>query len=501
MPKLTLSIFDPNTLLPHRAGIAGLALALDALSPDDAPLSWQVTEDEVRLSWEGSDREAITWLVRSTYQLENGYLNVPALKLDSQGRYTFTQGVTSTLLQHSQQRSLAKTTRPLRFLIEDGQPEITLEFRSVLDCYYTRDLKEAFTSKGKLKSAIPLKGHHLPGLVECFINGPYKESPSSFVALLFLPLACGYYKLPGPGLRSALAIPEVTNLKEWVMLRRNLSGQPYEQFRATGSGEAGLRFLLEDKVDDKSQQMGVQYCEVYQLGKQTWDGNQPYLKQAVYRIRAKPEMLELYQTARAFFPSRVQVADTETKRTWLATSKVLAWLAENLILGRPWYCGFFEFQKSENIYKSDREGLIKMTDRLTEDEKVVFNAVKGAFSNLLREEILLTQDQGRTFDVESYAKTKKKAIYRLQRHNTKQQFSSALVDFLCRFQSGAATGKGIEIARWIHSDDNWRQARDLALLAIATYKKKSQDSSEKSEFGDTASEAESDSEGLEMNLD
>ncbi|MEB3884069.1 type I-MYXAN CRISPR-associated Cas8a1/Cmx1 [Lyngbya sp. CCY1209] len=497
MPKLTLSIFDPNTLLPHRAGIAGLALALDALSPDDAPLSWQVTEDEVRLSWEGSDRDAVTWLLGSTYQLENGYLNVPALNLDSQGRYTFTQGVTSTLLQHSQQRSLDKTTRPLRFLVEDGQPEITLEFRPVLDCYYTRDFKEAFTSKGKFKSAISLKGHHLPGLVECFISGPYQESPSGFVALLFLPLACGYYKLPGPGLRSALAIPEVTHLIEWVRRRRNLSGQPYEQFRATGAGEAGLRFLLEDKVGDNAQQMGVQYCEVYQLGKQVWDGNQPYLKQAVYRIRAQPDILKLYQRARALFPPRVQVTDTETQRTWLATSKVLPWLAENLISDRPWYCGFFEFQKSENIYKADREGLVTMTDSLTENEKVLFEAVQGAFRTLLREEILRAKAQGRLLD---YEQVTDKAIYRLQRPSTKQQFSAALVEFLSRFRSNAAKGQGLEIARWIHSDGNWRQARDLALLAIATYKKKSPDASEESESGETAGEAESDSEGFEMNL-
>jgi hypothetical protein len=32
MTNITLSIFNPNTLLPHRAGIAGLALALSEIA-------------------------------------------------------------------------------------------------------------------------------------------------------------------------------------------------------------------------------------------------------------------------------------------------------------------------------------------------------------------------------------------------------------------------------------------------------------------------------------
>lgn len=137
MSEFTLSLLDPNTLLPHRAGIAGLALALSVLNPEDAPLIWEVTEDAVKLTCKGSDREAIKWLVEQTYQMQDGYLDVPALKLDQQGRYTFTEGVVSTFLQHSKQRNRDKNTKPLNFMIEEGQPEIRIDFRPVIDCYYT----------------------------------------------------------------------------------------------------------------------------------------------------------------------------------------------------------------------------------------------------------------------------------------------------------------------------------------------------------------------------
>jgi hypothetical protein len=154
LSQYTLSIFDPNTLLPHRAGIAGLALALSVLDADEAPLSWRVTEDAVQLRLECSDREAVQWLLEQTYQVKDGYLDVPALNLaDTQSKYTFTSGVATTFLQHSKQRKQGSAVTK-SFLIEEGQPEINISFRPMLDCYYTGDFKEAFSSKGVFKKTI-----------------------------------------------------------------------------------------------------------------------------------------------------------------------------------------------------------------------------------------------------------------------------------------------------------------------------------------------------------
>ncbi len=473
MSELTLSLLDPNTLLPHRAGIAGLALALSAIDPHQAPLRWNVTEDEVNLAWEGTDRDAIQWLLSQTYQIQDGYLNVPALKLDLQSRYTFTEGLTATLLQHSKQRNREQTTVPLNFTIEDGQPEIRLEFRPVIDCYYTREFSDAFDKKGSFKKAIALKGHHLPGLVECFVNGAYQESATGFLSLLFLPLACSYYKLPG--FLAALVIPEVINLVEWVERRQTTSGQifqrlkaPYADFRSSGAGESALRFLLREKIVSGAKPMSIRYCEVYQLGKQPWDGNQSYLKQAVYRVETKSEILELYDIAEQLFPAKVKL--TDKGESWLAISKVLPWISQNIVLGKPWYDGFYEFYKRNDLY--ERKGLIKMTDNLAAHEQILFDAVQGAFSAYLWGQTVQAQKQGRKLD---YGRVTDKVIYRFQRPSTQQDFASALVDFLSQFRSKAARGVGAEIYAWLHKDSQWRQARDLSLLAIATYKSKKGD--------------------------
>ncbi|HAA29891.1 MAG TPA: type I-MYXAN CRISPR-associated Cas8a1/Cmx1 [Cyanobacteria bacterium UBA8553] len=465
MRQFSLSLFDPNTLLPHRAGIAGLALALSALDSEDALIQWKISEDTVSLSWECSDKEALEWLVQQAYQIQDGLLVSPSLNLSPQGRYTFSQGVLSTFLQHSKQRTLDKTPTRIAFLVEENQPEIQLEWRRLLDCYYLRELKGAFNSKGKFHSEISIKGHHLPGLVECFVNGEYKESLTGFIALLFLPLACSYYLLTDR--RYALVIPEVTNLSAWINRRQQLGSRSYKDFRSPSASEAGLRLLLEEWTTEDLKQHRVDYCEVYQLGKQPWDGNQSGLKQAVYRVHASDTVLEIYQIAIALFPSKLRV--TDKGESWLALSKVLPWIAENLVVERTWYAGFYEFRKANDIY--ERKGLVSMTEHLQPNERVLFDSVQGAFSVYLLGQIKQATRQGRPLD---YAQVTDKVIYRLQRPSTQQEFATALVDFLSQFRSKAARGVGAEIYAWIHGCE-WRKARDLTMLAIATYQGKGKD--------------------------
>lgn len=467
MTELKLSIYDPNTLLPHRAGIAGLALALSVIDSDDVPLSWEITEDAVNLAWdfeEVSDRDAVLSLMQQTYQIRKGYLDVAALNLDDQGKYTFSEGVATTFLQHGKQRKQSKTPTTVTFPIDDV--EFSRSFRQLENCYYTGDFKEAFNSKGAFKPKIPIKGHHLPGLVECFAHGAYQESPTGWLALLFLPLVCSYFQLPG--YRSAVVIPEVKNILQWQKRRQNLSGSSYADFRSSSSGESALRFLLQEKLIENAQDYRVDYCEVYQLGKQQWDGSQKYLKQAVYRVSVDDEILDLYDSAASFFKSKIKTNNKGEK--WLAISRILPWLCDNLIAGRPWYLGFYEWQKRNELY--ERKGLVSMSQYLDPLEQTFFDVVQGAFSSFLREQIIQAQKQRRPLD---YRQSVDKVINRLQRPSTQQDFAKTMVAFLSRYRSKATRGVGAEIYQWLHKDNQWKQARDLALLAIASYTGKNKD--------------------------
>lgn len=500
MTELTLSIYDPNTLLPHRAGIAGLALALSAVDVTDAPLRWEVTEDAVNLCWEGKGQDAVQWLLEQTYQIKNGLLVAPALNLDEQGRFTFNQGMLSSFLQHGQQKSFVEDpskprkgkkkfykSQTLNFTIESDSPDISVSLTMLESCYFTNSSKLA----NEFTSARPeIKTQIIPGLEECFVNGSYKESSEHFLALLFLPLACGYYQLPSINSkrRSAIVIPEVRNLIEWVNIRQKLPsrtytnfGSFYRKFRANSAGESALRFLLDERQTDDSGLFQLPYCEVYQLGSQSWNPQQDYIKQAVYRASLDENSLFLYQIAYQNFKSKIR-SKKDSEEVWLAESRVLAWISENLVASQVWYRSFFEFRKSNIIYPEDRRGLIVMTEHLTADERVLFDAVQGAFRKYRGQQIDQAKRQGRQPDWEQITN---KVIYRLQRPSTQQEFATALVDFLSQYRSEAALSSGPQIFWWLHQEANWRKARDLALLAIATYQSKPKEEKEMLEENST----------------
>jgi CRISPR-associated protein Cas8a1/Csx13 len=245
----------------------------------------------------------------------------------------------------------------------------------------------------------------------------------------------------------------------------------YRSFRSSSAGESALHFLLQEKLVEDSQQFRIDYCEVYQLGSQPWDGNQSYLKQAVHRVQVNGQILGLYKVASRLLPPRVKLRQ-DGNGTWLAESKVLAWISDNLIANKVWYSGFFEFRKATTIYPEDRRGLVVMTEHLNEDERILFDAMQGAFSAYLRDQIQQAQKQRRPLD---YGQVTDKVIYRLQRPSTQQEFATALVDFLSQFRSKAARSSGPQIFWWLHQEANRRKARDLSLLAIATYKGKSRE--------------------------
>lgn len=490
MTEVVLSIFDPNTLLPHRAGIAGLALALSAISPTDAPLQWEVTEDAVKLYWDSKDQEAVQWLLKQTYQIKRGLLIAPSLNLDEQGCFTFNQGMLASFLQHGQQKSFVEDpnkpkqgkkkfykTQTLNFVIEPDSPEISVSYTLLDSCYYTESgklAKDFSSGKPEVKTQI------LPGLEECFVNGSYKESSDRFLALLFLPLACGYYELPkiNSKHRSAIVIPEVQNLMEWVKLRKKLPsktnanfGSSYGKFRASSAGESALRFLLDERQLDDSSLFKVSYCEVYQLGSQPWNANQSYIKQAIYRVPLKDDAINLYRIAYQNLKPKLRPKQ-DGEGFWLPESRVLAWISDNLISDQTWYVGFFEFRKAATIYPEDRKGLVVMTEHLSPDERILFDAVQGAFKKYRGQQIEQAKRQDRDPDWEQITN---KVIYRLQRPSTQQEFAKALVEFLSQFRSKEALSSGPQIFWWLHQEANWRKARDLTLLAVATYQGQSRE--------------------------
>ena len=131
-------------------------------------------------------------------------------------------------------------------------------------------------------------------------------------------------------------------------------------------------------------------------------------------------------------------------------------------------------------------------DYLKDDEQILFDAVQGSFRIFLQKQGQQAQKQGRPLD---YPQVTDKIIYRLQRPSTQQEFATALVDFLSQHRSKAAKGSGAQLFHWLHRETNWKQARDLALLAVATYQGKGASEDEQTETERPAVESAADQNG------
>ena len=80
MTELKLHIGHPGLTLLHRAGLAGLWMTLKQIEQEIPPekwpgsLTWKLTPRQVQLSWQGNDFEVIDWLLKESFQLNNGLI-------------------------------------------------------------------------------------------------------------------------------------------------------------------------------------------------------------------------------------------------------------------------------------------------------------------------------------------------------------------------------------------------------------------------------------------
>lgn len=448
--EITFSLDDKNMSLPNRAGIAGIALVLGSMD-SDLPIKWEITSREVKLSWECTDQIAIDILMSEAYQIDGkGRIACDALGLSDKGKYLFSEVLCKTFLQQGVQRDMGEEEN-CSFTVDDAQ--IVRKYRTVKDCYYTKPL-DIFNRKGEFSKSLAVKSNHLPGSTECYVNGFYNATPHEFLPLLFLPLVCGYYQLPNN--RMAVVIPEVTNIVEF--LDDFEPATDYKDFYSGSSSEAALNFLVRSKAVKSNRYAGIDYCEVYQLGKQVWDANQKYLKQQVYRIRNNKELLDEYETARERFPTRVVKKDDGT--TFLAKSSVLPWICDNLIRHKPWYTGFAKFRKTDKLYEVG--GIAKM---LEQHRGLVVNVVQDAFRAYLAEQYERNHAP--------YKNTLNKVIYMLDRPKTLETFRSTITKFLARNSSKSLKSGVGEFFRLIDTD--WKAVKDLALLSVVGYKSQNTD--------------------------
>jgi CRISPR-associated protein Cas8a1/Csx13 len=179
---------------------------------------------------------------------------------------------------------------------------------------------------------------------------------------------------------------------------------------------------------------------------------------------------------------RNRVMDERTE-AFRADSATRPWIAENLARGRPWYSGFAMLMTKRNpatdrpyrdqlTYPEERKGLHAMISDAamwdSESERLVVQAVHEALG---RRYARIADDHPNDLAARRNRFGAEYNRWRLAFAGAKtpQQFRQALCDLFSRAGRNAVLQKQWpEVLAQLRSE-NWRHARDLALLALCSY--------------------------------
>ncbi|MFS8878812.1 type I-MYXAN CRISPR-associated Cas8a1/Cmx1 [Synechococcus sp. H55.8] len=493
MTELKLHIGHPGLTLLHRAGLAGLWMTLKQIEQEIPPekrpgsLTWELTPRQVQLFWQGNDFEVIDWLLKESFQLNNGLIalrGIDSKSMRKDSQVIIHQGILGTFLQHNKTRKiLGEQTESLE--IDENYPPIIIKYKALESYVHQEFAKNLCDKDGNwLRQPISIAGWLNPGAVVRHNAFPsdtsFEESPEMAFILLYAPVSSFYYilrsRLKDQKAQYALVVPEITDMEVYAGYRQDprLRYASYRDLHAAGLGDAGLKFLTYQEVAESSRGFKVTRCQVLTLGSVPWSKQQKS-RTDLFTVEAKYHACKNYQICKAVLPDRVILKTKAEEGSFIATSFAREMIAENLARDHPWYAGFSDWVNSNERFKQlcyERRGLSEMVMRADMDDRerwfvqTCHEAIRFTYGRLYQK----AQDRGEqtNFDRENV---------RIRTGLARCKNAESFREFITNFWAKA----GIIPTLQEHWDDlmdlvmdpkEWRKARDLALLALASYKGK-----------------------------
>ena len=484
-PKIKLHLGDPLMTLLHRAGLAGLWMTLHEFETRQLQgpgnFRWELTNRSVSLDWDCKDFEALDWLLKKAFSLDQGLITFTGLKgTDLQNRVLFQQGLRGTFLQHPGHFK-SKTKASYSFQLGESEAEITITYPICHFFVHQNFAAELCNKKGELrKDAIPVAGWLNPGAVVRHWafekETSFEELSTLALVLLFAPLACQYFllrsKLRDRRAQYAVVVPEITDLEAFARRRWHfVENFGVRDFHASNLGDAGMRFLVKDQAAAESRMTKAPRCQVITFGTVDWSSKQKSRTQ-VHCIEASEKVCELYRTASEYFPDR-PIKGKEG--TFLASSFARELIAENLSQNLPWFAGLSDKVTSGEAFKIlsyEKEGLHNMAvDKSVwteESERLFVQACHEAFRLTYRKIYSRARDIGEVANLE---RANERFRTELGRCKNADSFRAFITDFWSRAgQIPTLQEHWRELLALTTGQHSWKTARDLALLALASYK-------------------------------
>ncbi len=518
-PKIEISLSDPGMTMLHSAGVAGLYMTLKVLAKRYPTLrsrqgnfKWILTKNSICLDWKGNDYEALDWLFQESFQITNDGLisltGLPSLSWSSQ--LAIHIGIKNTFLQHNQFfKSAGDASKNL--IIDDLRVAIDykkvksyahqnyaeqlcpiekLNFKRIftklklfifshytlIGVLFVLDIRQGDNLK---QQSIGITGWLYPGAtVKHYAykkKTQFTETIERAIALLYAPVACVYFMTPRSRLHDTksqycLVVPNITNLESYARQRKKLNGWNYQQFIASSHSDAGFRLLTQQATLRIIQKDNLKRCQVITFGQAPWTGFQR-IRKNVDVIELTDKIIQNYRLCDRYFKNRVV---EWSGGNFIAASVVRELIAENIARGFPWWHNFTHAVRSKDLFKLisyETKGLQAMVKNADWDESAQILFVKACHQALLQiyGKLYGRGKQGEYIQIHRENERIRSGLIRCQNSEDFRHFMTA------NFWSKAGNISILadyweELMPLTTKPDNWKLARDLALLSLASYK-------------------------------
>jgi CRISPR-associated protein Cas8a1/Csx13 len=500
--SVTIGLFDPGMTHVHRVGLAGLYMTLKSFgSSEKVPggLHYEPGPRRLTLSWSGEPKKAFDPFFRAAFGISrhtpDGLVDFAAhrgLGMGDLERIEHTKAVLNSFLQHNKQNNIPKGTSSKSFVLGLEEKQVLVEYRPLVKPYAHCEAAGLLPDKKSwsTKSA-KIKGWLFPGAAErhSTLSGTeIEELPHRLICLLFAPVACLYYRIAHRGAdgkfderrATAVCFPHLTDLERYSRSYERYLQSPVERLSADGLGDAALSALLTLRAGDSLEDLGVKGCTAITMGTVGWAKQQRTRTSVAIWENVEESSLETFELAVRCLPNRLVVrsAKPTTKepfaqnRYFVATSLARGLIGENIAENNHWFKGFGKLmcsKKHATIIGHEKRGLKQMVDEVEwphEADKQFVEAVHAAIRNRYGALAARAKQQGETIRFDREFERMRAGLMRVKNAQT---LRAEMADVFARGGLNKTLQK-----QWINllplfTGSDWQRARDLALLALASY--------------------------------
>lgn len=501
-PVVTVRLSDPGMTVFHKAGLAGLWMTLKAIETDrtatkkrPAGTGWKLDSRGVTLQWGTKPRNFLRWLIGASFRIDrNGLVWSPALGEPQQGYEEAALRNAALAAIHFQSPRVAGGKKAVARSFTRGGDQFELRF-TPYDWIPQQRQTEIL-----LKPESEIVGWVLPGATVRHESlksvTSYEESRSRLLCLLYLFVGAIYYRVSQrrrhpkdkrkrqTGIPAyTMVLPEMNDLGKYARLRRAVLRRGIEDLTVSGTADAVWRVAVAAAAQRLLSDLRAGQCVAVSFGASP--GTRQNARIEVVQLgAAADEAVELFHRCQSAFRPMLLAAKDGTKYWDIPQMPEL--IARNLAAGRrwqDWWLGFADFiadkVRCAHILSKEKGGLTTMTNDTGSFPEGPERTFVLACHEAWRRRMAQIGDKARR-ERSSFPDQVKREFTRLRttfaRCKNATTLREAVTDFWARAGSPLPPLQdGWSTVLPLMDDKNWRKAKDLALLALASYKPATKD--------------------------